>query len=97
MWIIDIIKSLFTHKKEIDMDLVKLIADVEKLVVDAQPVVADVEAIIADLQTPNAEGKFEANGDVIKALLALLENFASNPAVLAIVQALLAMLLKKPA
>ena len=75
------------------MNITKLITDVVQLVQDVQHsgVLADVEAIIADLQpvaTASAE-EIQANGDIIKALIALLTQLASNPIVMQIILALL--------
>ncbi len=80
------------------MNIQKLITDVMQLVkdVEASNIVVDVEAIIADLQPAPAATPEEigANGDIIQALIAMLEQVATNPVVMQIILALLGGLVK---
>jgi hypothetical protein len=82
------------------MNIVKLFQDVMKLFKDAQAcnILADIMAIIEDLKpAPGATAEeIEANGEIIKALLAMLSQIMSNPAIMQIIMALLSGLILKP-
>ncbi len=75
------------------MNIQKLVTDVMQLVSDVEKanLVADLHAIILDLQpAPSATAEeIQANGDIIKALIALLSQLATNPIVMQIILALL--------
>jgi hypothetical protein len=77
-----------------NMDFPKLITDVQKLMVDIGPVIADIEAIIHDFQNEPDPQLRKANGEIIKALLALVQQFASNPAFMQFLLTLLGGLVK---
>ena len=78
------------------MDFQKLVADLSKLVVDAEPLVADFEAIVADFEAKlDTTTERQANGQILAQLLALLKQFAGNPAVQQIIIALITSLLGK--
>lgn len=80
--------------------IIQLFQAVMKLYKDAQAcnIIADIMAIIEILKpSPTATAEeIEANGEIIKALLAFVTQVMSNPALLQIILSLLGGLILKP-